>query len=68
MLVTLVLAGIDACLLRFFVVQANKKKQAYIRELKEDNGWTDEDIALQRDAMAFQDLTDKQNPYFSYTA
>lgn len=66
-LVTLVVAGLDACLLRYLVLRANSKKQKQIDQLKLDNGWSDDEVAGQRDAMAFRDLTDKQNPFFWYT-
>jgi ACS family allantoate permease-like MFS transporter len=67
-LVTLIVAGLDACLLRYMVVRSISRKRRNIEALKVANGWSDEDVARERDAVAFRDLTDKQNPYFGYTA
>ncbi|UZJ55735.1 hypothetical protein CBS101457_005055 [Exobasidium rhododendri] len=66
-LVTLTVAGLVACLLRFLVLRAIAKKQAGIVQLKVQHGWSEADVARERDAIAFRDLTDKENPYFAYT-
>ncbi|KAF7331968.1 MFS general substrate transporter [Mycena kentingensis (nom. inval.)] len=55
-------------LLRFVNLYYNKKKKANLEKIKQDKGWTDDDIQRERDKYAFADLTDKQNPYFVYTA
>ncbi|KAH8118441.1 MFS general substrate transporter [Phellopilus nigrolimitatus] len=55
-------------LLRWINLRLNKQKRALIAELKGRNGWTDEDVQRERERHAFLDLTDKQNPYFVYTA
>lgn len=55
-------------LLRFINIRLNKKKTAAIEEVKRQRGWSDEDIQRERNKYAFADLTDKENPYFVYTA
>ncbi|KAJ8487342.1 hypothetical protein ONZ45_g14372 [Pleurotus djamor] len=54
--------------LRYINLYLNKQKRAKVALLKEQNGWTDADIRRERERHAFMDLTDKQNPYFVYTA
>ncbi|KAJ8522714.1 hypothetical protein ONZ45_g758 [Pleurotus djamor] len=54
--------------LRYINLYLNKQKRAKVTLLKEQNGWTDADIRRERERHAFMDLTDKQNPYFVYTA
>ena len=39
----------------------NVKKRKHIRELKERNNWTDEDIERERQRHAFLDMTDKES-------
>ncbi|KAJ7047446.1 MFS general substrate transporter [Mycena alexandri] len=55
-------------LLRWINLRLNIKKRAKLAEIKAQNGWTDEDVQREREKHAFADLTDKQNPYFIYTA
>lgn len=56
--------GSAACVgLRFVVVKASKKKEMELQELKRQNGWDDEDVQKERDAAAFKDLTDGENPF-----
>ncbi|KAI9001174.1 MFS general substrate transporter [Trametes punicea] len=55
-------------LLRWINLHLNVRKKAELAELKAENGWTDEDLQRERERHAFLDLTDKQNPYFMYTA
>lgn len=45
----------------------NKQKRAQLAELKEQNGWGDEDVQKQREKAGFMDLTDKENVFFVYT-
>jgi len=54
--------------MRWYNLHLNKKKQAGLAELKRVNGWTDKDVERERQRHAFVDMTDKQNPYFVYTA
>ncbi|CDO74070.1 hypothetical protein BN946_scf185043.g120 [Trametes cinnabarina] len=54
--------------LRFINLRLNAKKKAVLEEMKAKHGWTDEDVQRERERHAFMDLTDKQNPYFVYTA
>ncbi|KAF9448174.1 MFS general substrate transporter [Macrolepiota fuliginosa MF-IS2] len=55
-------------LLRWVNLRLNKKKLVVIEEIKRKHGWTDEDVQRERNKHAFADLTDKENPYFVYTA
>ncbi|KAH0587483.1 hypothetical protein H2248_006265 [Termitomyces sp. 'cryptogamus'] len=55
-------------LLRWINLRMNAKKMTYIEEIKASKGWTDADIRRERERHAFADLTDKENPYFVYTA
>ncbi|KAJ7179249.1 MFS general substrate transporter [Mycena filopes] len=55
-------------LIRWINLRLNMKKRAKLAEIKAQNGWSDEDVQRERDKHAFADLTDKQNPYFIYTA
>ncbi|OBZ71804.1 Allantoate permease [Grifola frondosa] len=55
-------------MIRWTNLYLNRKKQKIIAELRQINGWSDADIARERERHAFVDMTDKQNPYFVYTA
>ncbi|BGP16255.1 hypothetical protein JCM10213v2_004253 [Rhodosporidiobolus nylandii] len=44
----------------------NKKKAEEVARLVQENGWTDEDLEREKAKYAFADLTDSQNPFFSY--
>ncbi|KAI0676836.1 MFS general substrate transporter [Trametes maxima] len=55
-------------LLRWVNLRLNAQKRAKLEEEKAKHGWTDEDVQRERERHAFMDLTDKQNPYFVYTA
>lgn len=67
-LVTLALAAGVAMWLRMLVSRANAAKREQISALKAQHGWDDEEVARQRDAWAFRDLTDRQNPFFVYSS
>lgn len=47
-------------LLRWLNLHLNKKKRALIAQLKQLNGWSDEDVQREREKHAFLDLTDRQ--------
>ncbi|KAF7795855.1 hypothetical protein EIP86_007022 [Pleurotus ostreatoroseus] len=47
-------------LLRWVNLHLNKKKLKVIKELKERNNWTDEDIEKERQRHAFLDMTDRE--------
>ncbi|KAF4600952.1 hypothetical protein EYR38_005598 [Pleurotus pulmonarius] len=55
-------------IIRWINLRLNKQKRAKIAELKERYGWTEADVEKERERHAFLDLTDKQNPFFVYTA
>jgi len=53
-------------MLRGFNIRLNKRKLEELIQMKEDRGWSDQDLERERDRHAFLDLTDKQNPFFVY--
>ncbi|KAI9063352.1 MFS general substrate transporter [Trametes sanguinea] len=55
-------------LLRYVNLRLNAKKKAALEDMKAKHGWTDADVQRERERHAFMDLTDKQNPFFVYTA
>jgi len=55
-------------LLRWINLRLNIKKRAKLAEMKAQHGWSDADVQREREKHAFADLTDRQNPYFIYTA
>lgn len=55
-------------ILRWVNLRMNKKKVARLEGLKREHGWTDEDVQREKNKHAFADLTDRENPYFVYTA
>ena len=67
-LVTLAAAAGTALVLRALVAKDNRRKKALIEEFKRERGWDDEEVKKQRDAIAFRDFTDKENPFFVYTS
>ncbi|BGP17421.1 hypothetical protein JCM10213v2_005453 [Rhodosporidiobolus nylandii] len=44
----------------------NIVEQAALDRLIAENGWTEEDVARERDKAAFLDLTDRENPFTRY--
>ena len=46
--------------IRWANIRLNKKKRELIRQMKERNHWTDEDIEKERQHHAFLDMTDKE--------
>ncbi|KAH9853800.1 MFS general substrate transporter [Lenzites betulinus] len=54
--------------LRWINLRLNVKKRAKLEEEKAKHGWSDADVQKERERHAFMDLTDKQNPFFIYTA
>lgn len=67
-LITLAAAAGTALVLRALVAKDNRRKKALIEEFKRERGWDDEEVKKQRDAIAFRDFTDKENPFFVYTS
>ncbi|BGP17420.1 hypothetical protein JCM10213v2_005452 [Rhodosporidiobolus nylandii] len=50
----------------FYTRYLNKKKDKKLNQLITENGWTEEDVARERDKAAFLDLTDRENPFTRY--
>lgn len=46
--------------IRWVNIRLNVKKREHIREMKERNGWTDEDLVKEKQHHAFLDMTDKE--------
>ncbi|KZT72575.1 MFS general substrate transporter [Daedalea quercina L-15889] len=68
-ILVLLSAEVFLCIfMRWYNLHLNKKKQRVIQQLKQANGWSDVDVERERERHAFLDMTDKQNPYFVYTA
>lgn len=60
-ILVLVSASFALCLaIRFVNVRLNAQKARAVREMRERNAWTEEDVARERQRHAFLDLTDKQ--------
>ncbi|KAI0649995.1 MFS general substrate transporter [Trametes meyenii] len=55
-------------IIRWVNLWMNRKKQRLLEEIKRHNGWSDEHVRRERERAAFSDMTDKQNPFFVYTA
>ncbi|KAJ8501432.1 hypothetical protein ONZ51_g593 [Trametes cubensis] len=55
-------------MIRWVNLWMTRKKRRLVEEMKIRNGWTDQDVERERERAAFADLTDKQNPFFVYTA
>lgn len=47
-------------LIRWVNMRLNIRKRKFIRELKERNSWSDEDVEKERQRHAFLDMTDKE--------
>ena len=43
------------------------QKKAELEKLVAENGWSEDDVAREREKAAFKDLTDRENVFFSYT-
>jgi MFS transporter, ACS family, allantoate permease len=60
MLILLCAALLLCFLLRFLNIRLNSQKRRQIAQLKERNGWTDQDIERERQRHAFLDMTDME--------
>ncbi|GAA5909704.1 hypothetical protein JCM6882_008469 [Rhodosporidiobolus microsporus] len=64
--VCLVLLVPGSLAMHYYVQRLNTKKAAEVARLVQENGWTEEDLQREKDKYAFADLTDRQNPFFTY--
>ncbi|GAA5910434.1 hypothetical protein JCM8208_004475 [Rhodotorula glutinis] len=64
--VLLVLLVPFALVLRWYTLRLNRKKAEQVRALVEEHGWSPEDLQREKDAMAFKDATDSENPFYVY--
>ncbi|KIM90714.1 hypothetical protein PILCRDRAFT_143473 [Piloderma croceum F 1598] len=55
-------------LLRWINIRLNRRKAKELSGLQARRGWSDAEVQRERERHAFADLTDKQNPFFVYTA
>ena len=51
-------------ILRTINIRLNKVKKQRLAEIKQERGWSDEDLERERDRHAFLDMTDKQCAVF----
>ena len=66
--VVLTVINMACCVLMAYInVRWNRQKKRQLEKLVADNGWTEEDVQREREKAAFQDLTDKENVFFTYT-
>lgn len=65
-MICLIVSLVVCISLRLLVTFQQRRKAAAIEKLKAEKGWTDADIQREREAAAFKDLTDRENPYFQY--
>ena len=67
-IVALTAVMMATCVVLAFVnVRLNKQKKAQLERLIAENGWTEEDVKKESERVAFLDLTDKENVFFTYT-
>jgi len=52
--------------MRWWTLRLNRKKAEQVRALVEEHGWSPEDLQREKDAMAFKDATDSENPFYVY--
>lgn len=45
----------------------NKQKKITLERLITANGWTEQDVERERERVAFLDLTDRENVFYTYT-
>ncbi|CAN8104709.1 unnamed protein product [Discula destructiva] len=56
------------CVVMAFVnVRLNKQKKVVLEALIAENGWTEQDVERERERVAFLDLTDRENVFYTYT-
>ena len=66
--VVLTVVNMACCVLMAYInVRWNRQKRKELEKLVTDNGWTEEDVQREREKAAFQDLTDRENVFFTYT-
>ena len=59
-LILLCISSFLCFLIRWVNMRLNIRKRKFIRELKERNSWSDEDVEKERQRHAFLDMTDKE--------
>lgn len=65
-MICLIVAICLCIILRFYTAHEQRKKDRQLARMKAEKGWTDEDLAREKDAAAFKDMTDRENPHFRY--
>ncbi|GAA5950668.1 hypothetical protein JCM3765_000572 [Sporobolomyces pararoseus] len=68
LLVLLLVLFPSALVMHLYIKRQNKKKAEEVARLVAEHGWSEEELQREKDRYAFLDLTDKQNPFFVYTA
>ncbi|GAA5880419.1 hypothetical protein JCM16303_003937 [Sporobolomyces ruberrimus] len=68
LLVLLLVLFPSALIMHLYIGRLNKAKAEGVARLVAEHGWSEEELQREKDRHAFLDLTDKQNPFFVYTA
>ncbi|GAA5835640.1 hypothetical protein JCM3766R1_006470 [Sporobolomyces carnicolor] len=68
LLVLLLVLFPSSFVMHLYVRRQNKLKAEEVARLVAEHGWSDEELQREKDRHAFLDLTDKQNPFYVYTA
>ncbi|GAA6008255.1 hypothetical protein JCM11491_001945 [Sporobolomyces phaffii] len=68
LLVLLIVLFPSALVMHRYIRRQNDKKAEEVARLVAEHGWTPEELQREKDRYAFLDLTDKQNPFFVFTA
>ncbi|KAK3113042.1 hypothetical protein LTR53_010071 [Teratosphaeriaceae sp. CCFEE 6253] len=67
-IVVLTVVMMVACALMAWInIRLNGQKKAALEQLIAERGWSEEEVAKEREKAAFQDMTDRENVFFTYT-
>ncbi|GAA5925413.1 uncharacterized protein JCM15063_005019 [Sporobolomyces koalae] len=68
LLVLLLVLFPSSLVMHIYIRRKNAAKAEEVARLVAEHGWTDDELQKEKDRYAFLDLTDKQNPFYVYTA
>ncbi|GAA5856851.1 hypothetical protein JCM8547_008873 [Rhodosporidiobolus lusitaniae] len=66
LLVLLLVTAAIAVGMHVYIGITNRRKADALAELVQQNGWTEEDVQREKDKLAFADLSDTKNVFFTY--
>lgn len=67
-IVVLTAINMGCCVIMAYInVRWNRQKREQLEKMREENGWGEEDVQRERERVAFLDLTDRENVFFTYT-